>query len=280
MQDGFIVATLIILGGAAVVVGTLTINQSRLLYYPDVPSRAVTATPDHIGLAYESVKLRTADGLTLDGWFLPRTKPRGVVLFFHGNAGNMSHRLDSLQIFHELGLAVLIIDYRGYGNSEGTPSEQGTYLDAQAAWDHLVKQRGVQSRDVVIFGRSLGAAIAANLAAKHTPGALILESGFTSVPNIAADLYPLLPARLMTRFSYDTEGFLDSIHCPVLIVHSRDDELIPFEHGLRLYATAREPKRLLEIGGDHGNGFLVSRATYVAGLDAFLSAALNSPPSP
>lgn len=253
----------------------LFILQPRLLYYPNLPSRDVTATPEDIRLSYEPVAIVTEDRIKLDGWFIPAQDARGVLLFFHGNAGNISHRLDSLKIFNDLRLSVLIFDYRGYGRSEGRPSEQGTYRDAEAAWRYLTEQRHVPPHDIVFFGRSLGAAVATHLASRHVPRALILESAFTSVPDFAAELYPFLPARWLARFRYNTEDYLRSVDCPVLVVHGRDDEIIPYAHGERLFAAAREPKRFLEIWGGHNEGFLLSGQHYVKGLDAFLTAYLG-----
>lgn len=249
--------------------------QSRLLYLPNLPSRDIIATPERVGLNYEPVKIATDDGVTLDGWFVPARKPRGVLLFFHGNAGNISHRLDSLKIFNDLGLTTLIFDYRGYGRSTGVPSEDGSYRDAEAAWRYLIKNRGITAQSIVLFGRSLGAAIAVQLATRHAPRALILESAFTSIPDLAAEVYPFLPARRLARFRYHTEKLLQSVVCPVLIVHSRDDEIIPFAHGRRLYAAALEPKQMLELRGGHNDGFLVSGEAYVAGLETFIQAHLE-----
>lgn len=258
--------------------------QSHLVYYPNLPSRELVATPDRIGLSYESVAITTADGVTLDGWFVAaRTEPssagrngaRGVVLFFHGNAGNISHRLESLKIFSDLGMETLIFDYRGYGRSQGKPSEAGTYADAEAAWRYLTELRRIPAERIVFFGRSLGAAVAAHLAMRHPPQALILESAFTSVPDLAAELYPFFPVRWLARFAYDTKTYLRSVSCPVLIVHSRDDEIIPFANGQKLYAAAKEPKRFLELQGGHNDAFLRSGRTYVDGLEAFLDAYLD-----
>jgi fermentation-respiration switch protein FrsA (DUF1100 family) len=254
----------------------LFLSQSRLLYYPNVPSRAVVAAPDRIGLAYESVELVTEDGVRLDGWFVPASgDARGALLFFHGNAGNISHRLDSLKIFHDLGLDVLIFDYRGYGRSEGAVSEQGTYLDAEAAWRYLTDVRRVPEESIVLFGRSLGAAIAARLATRHGPGALIMESSFTSVPDFAARHFRIFPARWLARFRYSAKELLGSVRCPVLVVHSPDDEIIPFQHGRENFAAANEPKSFLEIRGGHNEGFLVSGRTYIDGLDDFLTTHLR-----
>ncbi len=244
--------------------------QSRLIYYPNMPSRAVTATPDQAGLIYERVEFGAEDGVRLDGWFLPAEMPRGVLLFFHGNAGNISHRLESLRIFRDLGLSTFIFDYRGYGRSEGKVSEQGTYRDAEAAWRYLTVERGIPEQSIVYFGRSLGASIAAHLAMTHVPKALILESAFTSAPDVAARTYPFLPVRWLARFQYNAREYLESVTAPVLIVHSPQDEIIRFEHGRALFASANEPKRFLEIRGGHNEGFLVSRKPYVDAIDAFL----------
>ncbi len=250
----------------------LFLFQSRLIYYPNFPSRAVTITPDRVGLAYESLEIVTEDGVRLHGWFIPADRQaRGVLLFFHGNAGNISHRLDSLEIFFALGLDVLVFDYRGYGRSEGKVSEQGTYLDADAAWRYLTERRRVPADRVVLFGRSLGAAVAAHLATKHTPRALIMESSFTSAPDLASQYYRIFPVRWLARFQYGAKAYLSSVRCPVLIVHSRDDEIIPFQHGQALFAAANEPKAFLELRGGHNEGFLVSGQTYIDGLDQFLT---------
>ncbi|MFC1954130.1 alpha/beta hydrolase [Chloroflexota bacterium] len=248
--------------------GFLFIFQSNYIYYPE---RTLTTDPDNIGLPFENVSFETTDGLKLSGWFIPCEGARGVILFCHGNAGNISHRLDSIQIFHRLGLDVFIFDYRGYGQSEGKPSESGTYRDVEAAWQYLVEERQVSPGKIVVFGRSIGGAVAAWQARSHMPGALILESSLTSVPDIAAKLYPYLPVKLMSRFKYDTERYLKGINCPVLIVHSPNDEMMPFRYGQRLFETAKKPKEFLEISGSHNEGFIISGRHYEEGLNAFIS---------
>ncbi|WP_438501568.1 alpha/beta hydrolase [Nitrosococcus oceani] len=230
----------------------------------------MTGTPAQIGLAFETVTLSTEDGITIKGWYLPAAKERGTILFFHGNAGNIAHRLDSLRLFHSLGLSSFIIDYRGYGHSQGHPTEVGTYQDAQAAWHYLTQQRQIPGRKIIVFGRSLGGAIASQLAAHTQPGALIVESAFTSIPDLAAELYPFLPTRWLVRFQYPTENFLQKATCPVLIIHSRDDEIIPFAHGQALFKAALLPKQLLVLNGNHNDAFLVSERAYLQGIDAFL----------
>ncbi len=248
--------------------------QERLLYLPHM-GREPIGTPADRGLAWEPVLLETEDGLALDAWWLPHERPRGSLLFLHGNAGNISHRLDSLVQLHRLGLSVLILDYRGYGRSEGRPSEAGLALDALAGWRWLREEADQAPEEVVLFGRSLGAAVAAELAEEREaqgerPAAVILESPFRSVPELAQRVYPFLPARWLARFSHATESHVGGITAPLLVIHSRDDEIIPFAEGEAVYRAARDPKRLLEIRGGHNTGFLESEPDYSEGIDGFL----------
>jgi len=246
----------------------LFVSQAHYVYYPE---RVLSSSPSNIGLDFESVSFETTDRVKLSGWFIPSDSARGVILFCHGNAGNIGHRLESIQIFHRLRLDILIFDYRGYGQSEGTPSEHGTYRDAEAAWHYLIEERQVNPNEIAVFGRSLGGAVASWLAQSQTPGALILESTFTSLPDIATTLYPYVPVRLLLRFKYNTAEYLARINCPVLIIHSRDDEIMPFSHGWRLFEIAKEPKRFLEITGTHNEGFITSGKRYEEGLNTFIS---------
>ena len=259
---------IIIAGAYIIFAGSLFIFQSHYIYYP---VRVLATDPGSIGLNFESVSFETTDGIKLSGWFIPGENARGVILFCHGNAGNISHRLESIQIFHRLGLDIFIFDYRGYGQSEGKPTEPGTYQDAEAAWRYLTEERQINPNKVIVFGRSLGGAVASWLAQRHTPGALILESAFTSLPDIAATVYPYLPVRLLLHSKYNTAEYLGRINCPVLIVHSRNDEIMPFSHGQRLFEIAKEPKRFLEITGTHNEGFTTSGKHYEEGLNAFVS---------
>lgn len=244
--------------------------QSRLLFLPGVPGRELAATPAQIGVQYRDVSLSTADGETLHGWWLPKENPRATLLFFHGNAGNISHRLDSLEVFAGLGLQVLIFDYRGYGRSTGSPSEAGLYRDGEAAWRWLTETHGEDPGDIILFGRSLGGAVASRLAAQAGAAGLIVESAFTSVPDIAAELYWWLPARLLARLNFDTAGHIRRSELPVLVVHSSGDEIIPFRHGRRLHQLAGERGTLLEIRGSHNTGFLESGERYRRGLRQFV----------
>lgn len=257
----------------------LYFSQSHLVFYPET-GRKVIANPSQIGLPYEDIQLTTADGLSLHGWYVPapqtQAQPRGTVLFLHGNAGNISHRLDSLQMFHRLGYNTLIFDYRGYGNNDGSPSEPGTYQDAEAAWHYLTEQRHIPSCRIVLFGESLGGAVASWLAARQKPAALVIASGFTSVPDLAQHFYPFMPVRWLAHLRYDTRENLRAVAAPVLIAHSPEDEIIPFEQGQALYAAANPPKRFLELAGGHNDGFIFMRESWVKALGDFLDEHANA----
>ncbi len=250
-------------------------RQSSLIYYPNLPSRALGATPQHLGLAYEDVELVTADRVRLHGWFVPAENARGTLLFFHGNAGNISHRLDSIAIFNRMNLDVLIIDYRGYGQSQGRISEKGSYRDAEAAWYYLTESRGIAADGIIVFGRSLGASIAAWLASQHAPAALIVESGFSSVPSMAQRLYPFLPVRWLSKFRYDTARYVSTLACPLLVVHSPNDEIIPYAEGRQIFDAAPADKQFLDIRGGHNDGFYISGRTYTDGLNTFIDRSLD-----
>ncbi len=259
---------LVIVSIYIIIIILFTLFQSRFIYFPH---REIIMTPDQAGLSYNAVQFISSDGIKLSGWFIPAENSQGVVLFCHGNAGNISHRMDSIRIFNNLRLSIFIFDYRGYGLSKGKPSEQGTYLDAEAAWYFLIRKQNIKPDNIIIFGRSLGGNIAAWLAKKHKPGALIIESTFTSIPNIGADLYPLLPISLLSRYNYNALDYIQNVKCPVLIVHSRNDEMIPFKHGKFLFEAANQPKQMLEIRGSHNDGFVISGQLYTDGLNNFIS---------
>lgn len=265
----------------ALLLGLLYVFQSRLIHLPHVPGRELVATPADAGLHYRDVEMVTGDDLRLHGWFVPAAEERAVLLFLHGNAGNVSHRLDSLEIFHALGLSVLIIDYRGYGRSEGRPSEDGLYRDGQAAMDFLAGELQVAPGEVLVFGRSLGAAVAAHVAARNPVAGLVLESAFTSVADMGAELYPMFPVRPLVRHRYPTLETLQEVSAPLLVIHSPEDEIIPFHHGRTLYEHGPEARLLLRIAGDHNTGFLRHRERYVAGWRLFMDDYLGEdPPGP
>jgi len=277
---GFRRVVLMVLLVYAGLVGLLYFGQERLLFLPEMGGRELISSPADRGLHYETVWLETEDGERLHAWWVPHPQPLAVLHFSHGNAGNLSHRLDSVEMFHDLGLSVLLYDYRGYGRSSGRPDEAGIEIDALTAWSWLIDQAGVAPAQVVLFGRSLGGAVAARLAAELAPaaqpGALILESTFTSVPDLAAELYWWLPARRLARIQLDARAALAVADQPTLIVHSRDDEIVPFAHAGRLLEAAPGRAKLLVIEGSHNTGFLRSRQAYRAGLADFLAAVFSS----
>lgn len=245
----------------------LYIMQPTFLYSP---LREVPYTPDELGLDYENVEFKTDDGLRLSGWYIPVEDSQYTVLFCHGNGGNIMHRLDSINLFYKLGLSCFIFDYRGYGQSEGRTTEEGTYLDAMAAYRWLSEEKKVSPNDIILFGRSLGGSIAAQLATKVTARALIIESTFTSYIDIGKKFYPYMPVCWFARFSYRTIDYVKDVRCPVMFIHSRNDETVPFEFGLELYEAANEPKELVEIFGSHNDGFLVSSEIYKKGWTKWL----------
>lgn len=242
-------------------------RQSRRVYRP---RREMITHPGLHGHPWDDITLRTDDGVRLNAWYVPTPGARRVLMFFHGNTRNISHCMDSIALFQRFGFNVFLFDYRGYGRSEGVPDELGTYLDARAAWEYLLRERGFAPDDVVLLGRSLGAAIATWLAARHAPRALVIESTFISLPEVAADHHPWLPVRLLTRYHYPVADNLARVRCPVLVVHSRDDEIVPFRHAERFVAAAGGPATLLEIRGRHYDGYRASAEAYEAGLAAFL----------
>jgi len=253
--------------------------EPHMIYHPN---RQMQQTPDQAGLKYEDVTLTTSDGLRINGWYLPGRDAKLTILFFHGNAGNISHRLEKLAIFNDLGVNTFIIDYRGFGRSEGKPTEEGTYRDARAAYDYVVGKYAVGRarspsaphpgpRSVIVYGESLGSAIAADLASKVEVGGLILEEAFTSIADVGQKMFPFFPVRCVVRNKYDTLSKLPRIKVPLLILHSREDEIFDMRHPQRLLAAANAPKQLVELHGHHNDAFHVSADIYRGALQKFIA---------
>lgn len=245
------------------------------------PSREHAAHPGTYGFPYDEAELVAADGIRLHAWYvdaslpvkagalndppLPGLKPlppgrRPVVVFFHGNAGNISHRMQKLRLFRAMGASVLLFDYRGFGRSRGRPSETGTYLDGEAAVGYLSRARGIPSDRLVYYGESLGCAVALETALKLPPRALILDSPFTSVVEMGRLVFPFLPVDWLVRCRYDNLAKISRLKVPLLVLHSEEDDIIPFDMGRRLYEAAQEPKRMAVLQGGHNDGFLESAA--------------------
>jgi pimeloyl-ACP methyl ester carboxylesterase len=256
-----------------IVIGLLLLNvwmhfqQPHMIFYP---VRELYQTPADWGLDYEDVTLNTADNIQLHGWYIPQQQSEQVLLFFHGNAGNISHRRDSIELFHRLGLGVFIIDYRGYGKSTGKPGEQGLYQDAAAAWHYLTEEKGIANDQILIFGRSLGGAIAAWLASGVQARGLILESTFSSARDFARTVFPVLSRLVSTRYDFKTAENIRQVNYPVLVLHSPDDEIMPFQLGEKVFLAAQQPKHFVRMQGDHNNGFLQSQPGYAQEFDSWL----------
>ena len=246
---------------------TLTVPETnelidkRFIFFPQ---KELVGTPAHWGIPFEDVVFPTSDGINLHGWFV-KGDSEFTWIWFYGNGGNISHRLEELMLLHSrLGINILLFDYRGYGQSEGSVSEKGTYRDARGALDYLRSRQDVDSRKIVYFGKSLGAAVAVDLARQHEPQGLVLESTFTSIRNMAKKHYPFLPLFLLVRTKYDSLSKIGRISSPVLIVHGDRDELVPISQGRRLYEAAKGPKSFYEV---HGAGH--NDVTGVGGEDYF-----------
>jgi len=235
------------------------------------PSKYPEGRWDPPGSVFEDAWFSASDGTRLHGWFCPHPRPRAVVLFAHGNAGNLSDRAELVRMLRDrFDLAVLVFDYRGYGRSEGSPDEAGILLDARAARQWLAQRAGVAQADVVLMGRSLGGAVAIDLAATDGARGLIVESSFTSLPEVAAE-HVFLPTKLLMRNRLDSLTKIADYRGPLLLSHGDADRLIPHEHGRRLFAAANGPKRMVTIrGGDHNDPqtpeYYQALAEFFAGL--------------
>jgi fermentation-respiration switch protein FrsA (DUF1100 family) len=244
------------------------------------PGRTMDATGAELKRPFENVFFKSTDGVELNGWFYPAdpNSPRAkfAVLVCHGNAGNISDRLELYRPWLDAGAALFAFDYRGFGLSQGRPGEEGTYRDAQAAYQWL-RQKGFAGSNIVVYGESLGGGVASELCLREPTAALVLQSTFTSIPDIGAELYPWLPVRWISTIKYDTHSKLSRLKIPVLVMHSRDDNLIPFDHSQRNLAAANEPKFFCEISGEH-NGLAWSTPQFREAIEKFLNVVQDPKP--
>lgn len=240
--------------------------QGRLIWYPGPPPET---TPGASGLAFDEWKLATPDGAQIHAWRVRAAAPRGAIVLCHGNAGNIASRIEKAAVLVASGFDVVLFDYRGYGSSTGAPSEEGTYVDAETVWSKLVEV-GFAPENIAAFGESLGGAVAIELARRRRVGALVVEDSFTSLGDMASRVYPWLPVRLILRSQYASKAKIGELAVPVLVIHSRDDELVPFAHGRALFDAAREPKLFIETRGPHNGSGFVAEAAWRAQVAAFL----------
>ncbi len=250
----------------------LRLSESRLIYFPGAQRRLVSP-PASLGLSNERVEMLTEDGVKLVGWVMPAADSTGLwLLICHGNAGNLSEfdRPVHYAGLRQLGLNLLAFDYRGYGESEGAPSEQGLYRDADAAYRYLQERRSVPAGRIVIFGHSLGSAVAVDLASRKPSAGLIVEGALTSAVDRGQEIYPYIPVRWIAGSRFNSLEKVAAITVPKLFLHATADEVIPLSHGRRLFEAAPPPKTFVELEGGHGNAFDLDSARYFGSIAEFL----------
>ena len=241
-----------------------------------VPARTLDRNPAERGLAFEEVWFVAEDGVRLHGWWIPHPRPRGALVYCHGNGANIANRVDLAADLHRLGLHVFLFDYRGYGRSRGWPTEQGTYRDARAAFEVVrARYEDAENPPVLVYGASLGGPIAAQLALDKPVRGLVVEASFPSAVELGRHLYPWLPVRWLARYRYDTAVRLAACPVPKLLASSRDDQLVPFQLGLALYDQAAEPKEFVALGGPHDEGGWHYTPAYWTALERFVTRVLG-----
>jgi fermentation-respiration switch protein FrsA (DUF1100 family) len=243
--------------------------EKEWLFFPD---RGITSDPSDAGLAYEDLTLTASDGVRINAWFVPAAGSRTVLLWLHGNAGNLSNRVTSIAAFHRsVGVNILMIDYRQYGESGGRISEEGTYRDAEAAYDYLSRRPDLDPGRIVVFGQSLGSAVAVELAVRRRIAGLILGAPFTSLKDLARKRFPWLPVWGLFRIRYDSLSKIGRNAAPLLILHGDRDEVVPYEEGKRLFEAAPEPKTFYTItGAGHNNALEIGGDAYLSEIRKFI----------
>lgn len=266
-MSGYILKTGLVLAFCIVLFFLIRVVERKGLYYP---LRTIEATPEDIGLYYEDMVVSTSDGVDINFWYIPADHPRATIIFCHGNGGNIGHRLEKIQILHDLNLSVLIFDYRGYGSSGGRPSEEGLYRDAAAVAGYLLNVRMIPGERTVVFGESLGSSVAVDLASRHDLAGIIIEGGFTTARDVAKRIFPFIPG-FVYKSRFDSLEKIGEVRAPKLILHSSEDEIIPYELGKKLFDAASGPKEFVMLKGGHNDAFLVSREVYTREIDSFFS---------
>ncbi len=254
-------------GGAAVYAGLRWFEWHNTFK----PSRAMTEDPSKIGLAFEDVMFFAEDGCRLHGWWIPHPEATGAMLYCHGNAGNISTRLDVVDGLHKLGVHVFLFDYRGFGLSRGIPSERGLYRDARAAYE-VVRARfeDADQPPVIVFGASLGGSVAAQLAVDKPVKGVVIEGGFTSSVDVGERWYPNLPIRTIARYRFDAQSKLASLPVPKLFAHSTIDGVVPYDIGTRLFEAASGPKQFIPLRGNHGEAGWIDTPAFYTALHTFV----------
>lgn len=267
----FIMNRLLILGVALLVVGILArVFENKMIYFPPRYPEGWTS-PSVYGLAVEDVWLTAEDGVRINAWFLANSASPKALLWFHGNAENIGMGLEQMKALSHLGTNILAVDYRGYGKSEGLPNEAGVYRDGEAAYRYLVESRHFPPRNIFIYGHSLGGAVATEMAFQHECGGLIVESSFTSMREMARHVMKVPFMEYVTKSRFDSVTKIAQIRAPVMIIHGREDKLIPFSMGERLYAAAHEPKTFLATQSGHDDPYILGGKEYWDHWKAFIN---------
>ncbi len=278
LLSSFLVIITVAVGGFVAFGVYLYLSQDRMVFFP---TRDLEASPGDIGLGFQEVRIDVTNGESIHAWYIPAPSDSRAndqsgdggaptVLFCHGNAGNISHRLETVECLTALGANVMLFDYRGYGQSDGAPSETNMYADAAACYRWLTGSQGVRSDQIVLFGRSLGGAVAIELASQVDCAGLIVESSFTSAKEMGRLMFPYFPIGLLLRYEFESIQKIGQVNCPVLVTHSPSDDLVPFAMGRRLYEESAEPKRFVELKGSHNERDYMSDGAYIEAVRAIL----------
>lgn len=255
-----------ILTAIILLVGYIKYIESRSVFFP---TQEIQFSPQVTNLSFEDIYIETEDKLKINGWFIPHSNAGYTLLLFHGNGGNIQDRLDKIYLLHRMGLNIFIIDYRGYGRSQGRPNEAGIYLDAWAAYNYLIDKRNISPKQIILYGESLGCAVAVDLAFKVKIKGLILEGSFSKGRDMARRIYPFLPSFLFSN-RFDSLAKIKAVNAPKLFIHSQNDEIVPIDLARKLYNTALEPKHFVEILGSHNTAFLDSQEAFLSAVASFI----------
>lgn len=255
--------------GYLLVIGLMTILQNKLIFHPSV---FIVDTPEILGVPWSEHYIPAEDGIDLHGWLLVNPEADHTVIFSHGNAGNISGRLSLAKTIYDAGASVFLYDYRGFGNSDSSPTEKSMYRDANAVISYLGREADISTDEMIFYGRSLGGPVAAYMASEYSGAGLVLDSSFTNLKAIAKDVMPIVPSFLI-QATFPTDEYLKkSSSTPLMIMHSVEDELIGFHHGEGLYEIADQPKTFVELRGGHNDSYYVSKDSFEAGWENFIEA--------
>lgn len=246
----------------------LYIFQNSFIFFP---SKTLEINPGQYSIHYEDHYFQAGDGVNLHGWWIEKPEASATVILSHGNAGNISHRISLVQMMNGLNVNFFLYDYRGYGKSEGKPDERGLYLDGLAAYHFVRETKGIAPSEIILFGRSIGGAVAAENAVKSEIGGLVVEAAFSDVRSLMRQLFPIVPS-FLAKYDFPVSEYLKQTNVPIMIMHSHQDDIIPYSHGLKNYEAANSPKWFIELQGGHNDSFIISETIYLAAWHQFLLA--------